>query len=393
MLSIIEIKSKVFMHSKKEQDFMSKRDYYEVLGVAKGTSKDDIKKAYRKIALKYHPDRNPGNNNAESKFKEASEAAEVLLDDEKSARYNQFGHAGVSGQTHGFSSTGDFGDLGDIFGDLFGDILGGGRRRSSQSAGRMGTDCQIALSISFEEAAFGIKKDISINKYVSCDGCHGSGAAKGSQPQTCQTCQGSGQVRKQQGFFVVSGTCHNCRGAGQIIANPCRSCRGEGIQRKKVNLEVSIPAGIDSDQKLKLTGEGNSGTLGAPSGDLYVAIQIQEHQIFEREQFDVHCIVPISFSQAALGCAIKAPTLSGTVEVSITSGTQSGKKMRLRGKGIQKIGGYGIGDQIITIHVETPTRLDSKQKELFQNLSEHEGQTQSNPMARNFFDKVKELFH
>ena len=374
---------------------MSKRDYYEILGVQKGSSKNEIKKAYRKIALKYHPDKNPDDKNAEAKFKEASEAAEVLLDDDKAARYNQFGHAGVDGQTHGFSGAGDFGDLGDIFGDIFGDILGGGgRRRSSQSGGRMGSDCQVSMGISFEEAAFGVKKDLSINKYVSCDNCHGSGAAKGSQPQACQTCQGSGQVRKQQGFFVVSGTCHNCRGSGQIISNPCRPCRGEGLKRKKVNLEVSVPAGIDSDQKLKLTGNGNAGTLGAQSGDLYVTIDIQRHQIFERDQFDVLCVVPISFSQAALGCSIKAPTLSGEVEVSIPHGTQSGKKMRLRGKGIQKNWKlwYWRSNLNYSCRNTNPFRCQTKTN-FYRTPAEHDGDTRSNPMGRNFFDKVKELFH
>ncbi|MCP4912656.1 MAG: molecular chaperone DnaJ [Oligoflexia bacterium] len=376
---------------------MSKRDYYQVLGVEKSSSKDEIKKAYRKLAMKYHPDRNPDDAEAEAKFKEASEAAEVLLNDEKKQRYDQFGHAGVDGQGGGFGGGfqgGDFGDLGDIFGDIFGDILGGGRRGGGRRRrGRPGNDLQMAVDITFEEAAFGIEKNINLSRFVECKECNGSGAEKGSSPTNCDMCHGAGEVRRQQGFFTVATTCPKCQGSGQIITNPCKPCSGQGRNKKKVELEVKIPAGIDDGQRLKLSGEGDSGTQGAPSGDLYVVININEHDFFERDGFDVHCQVPISFSQATLGAEIEVPTLTGKVKVDLPEGTQSGKKMRLKGKGIQRLGGYGQGDQILTIHVETPTKLSAEQKEIFERLAELEGSSGSNPMSRGFFDKVKDLFH
>ncbi len=372
---------------------MSKQDYYETLGVERGAGKDEIKKAYRKLALKYHPDRNPDNPASEAKFKTASEAADVLLNDEKRTRYDQFGHAGVNGQGAGFG--GGFGgdghsDLGDIFGDIFGDILGGNRRRTRSNA-RSGSDLQMSLNISFEEAAFGIEKNISITRHVSCEGCHGSGGENNSKPLTCEACNGYGEVRRQQGFFTVASTCPKCNGSGQIISNPCKKCNGETRIRKKTDLEVKIPAGIDIGQRLKLSGEGDSGVHNGHAGDLYVVVDIQEHEIFERDGFDVYCSVPISFSQAALGTEVEVPTLSGKVHVSIPSGTQSGKKMRLKSKGITRLGGYGNGDQILSIHVETPTKLSSEQKELFGQLAEVE-QEKSNPMSRSFLHKVKELF-
>lgn len=380
---------------------MSKRDYYDVLGVAKGASKDEIKKAYRKLAMKYHPDRNPDDKEAETKFKEASEAAEVLLDDNKKSRYDQFGHAGVDGQggfgggAGGFGAGGDFGDLGDIFGDIFGDILGGGRRGGGgrrRSRGTPGNDLQMTLDVNFEEAAFGAEKNISLTRYVECETCHGSGAKEGSQPSTCDMCQGHGEVRRQQGFFTVATTCPKCQGSGQVISDPCGACSGQGRKRKKVDLEVKIPAGIDSNQRLKLSGEGDSGTQGAPDGDLYVVINVLPHSIFERDGFDLHCTVPISFTQAALGDEVEVPTLDGRVAVTINEGTQSGKKMRLKGKGIQRLGAYGHGDLILTIHVETPTKLNGEQKELLKKLEELSGESRSHPMSKGFFDKVKDLF-
>lgn len=378
----------------------TKRDYYEILGVQKSTSKDEIKKAYRKMAMQFHPDKNPGNAEAEAKFKEASEAAEVLLDDEKKARYDQFGHAGVNGQG-GFGGggggfqNGDFGDFGDIFGDIFGDMLGGGRGRGGRgggrrSTGRPGDDLQMGIDIDFSEAAFGTEKTISLTKNVKCDTCNGSGAKAGSAPVTCDYCNGHGEVRRQQGFFTVSSTCPKCNGSGQMIKDPCGTCHGAGKKKKKVDLQVKIPAGIDQGQRLKLSNEGDAGSNGGPNGDLYVVINIRAHDIFERDEFDVHCTVPISFSQAALGAEMEVPTLSGKVALKIPAGTQSGVKMRLKGKGIQRLGGYGVGDQIVTVHVETPTKLTSEQKELFQRLTEVD--ENSNPMSRGFFDKVKDLF-
>jgi len=368
---------------------MSKRDYYETLGVEKSASKDEIKKAYRKQALKYHPDRNPDNAEAEEKFKEASEAADVLLNDEKKQRYDQFGHAGVDGQQgFGGGGAGDFGDLGDIFGDIFGDFLGGNRRRGGRSSGRPGNDLQMAVDLTFEEAAFGVEKEVGVNKFVKCDPCNGSGG----KSNTCDMCQGMGEVRRQQGFFTMASSCPKCQGAGRMITDPCSSCHGQGRMKKKVDLAVKVPAGIDAGQRLKLSQEGDSGLNGGHTGDLYVVVNIKEHEFFERDAFDIHCKVPINFSQAALGADLEVPTLSGKVSVKVPAGTQSGKKMRLKGKGIQKLGGYGIGDQILTVHVETPTKLTSEQREIFERLAGME-EVGCNPMSRGFFDRVKDLFH
>jgi molecular chaperone DnaJ len=361
----------------------TKRDYYDILGVAKTAGKDEIKKAYRKLAMQFHPDRNPGAD-AEAKFKEASEAAEVLLDDEKRKRYDQFGHAGVNGMGGGAGgfgggfNQGDFGDLGDIFGDLFGDIFGaqggrGGRRAGGRTRARAGEDLQTVIDVSFEEAAFGCEKTISLTK---------QSIKAGTTPQKCDTCHGSGEIRRQQGFFTIAQPCHKCGGTGEI---------GQ-YEKKKVDLSVKIPSGIDDGQRLKLSGEGGSGFNGGPSGDLYVLIKIKEHEFFKREGFDVYCDVPISFSQAALGAEIEVPTLSGKVSVKIPAGTQSDKKMRLKNKGIARLGGYGFGDQIMNIIVETPTSLSKEQRELFERLSQLEQSSVSNPMSKGFFDRVKELF-
>jgi len=380
---------------------MSKKDYYETLGVDKGADTNTIKKAYRKKAMKFHPDRNPDNAEAEAKFKEASEAADVLLNDDKRRRYDQFGHAGVDGQAGGgfgggFGGGGfsDFGDLGDIFGDIFGGGFGGGGRSrgGARSRARAGNDLQMAVEVDFLEAAFGVEKKISLNRLVFCDDCTGTGSKDGSQPETCSMCHGHGEVRRQQGFFTVASTCPQCNGSGQQVTDPCGTCRGDGRKRKKVDLEVKVPAGIDHGQRLKLSREGDAGQHGGPNGDLYVVIQLKEHDIFERDEFDVHCTVPISFSQAALGAEIEVPTLEGKVSVKIPVGTQAGKRMRLKGKGIQKLGGYGIGDQILTVHVETPTKLNGEQKELFEKLAQLETTENCNPMSRGFFDKVKDLF-
>ena len=363
---------------------MAKRDFYEILGVTKTAGKEEIKKAYRKLALQYHPDRNPGPD-GEEKFKEASEAAQVLLDDDKRKRYDQFGHAGVDnnggggfGGAGGFS--GDFGDLGDIFGDLFGDMFGGGgggRSRGGRSRGgsraRAGEDLQTTIEVTFEEASFGVEKEISITKNVAKDG---------ASPQTCDMCQGHGEIRRQQGFFTIAQTCPKCGGAGQSLETT----------RKTSKLSVKIPAGIDDGQRLKLTGEGGPGAGGGPSGDLYVLIHVKEHSFFTRDGFDVHCEVPISFSQAALGASVEVPSLSGKVEVQVPAGSQSGKKMRLKNKGIARLGGHGLGDQIITLIVETPQKLSSEQRELFEKLAKFD-QGSSNPMAKSFFEKVKDFFY
>lgn len=360
---------------------MSKRDYYEILGVQKNASKDEIKKAYRKLAMKFHPDRNPDDASAEAKFKEASEAAEILLDETKRQRYDQFGHAGVEGQSGfgagGFGAGGDFGDLGDIFGDLFGDMFGGGgggRRRGggSRSRARRGEDLQMPIDITFEEAAFGVEKEIYVTRNI---------VKEGTTPKTCTTCNGHGEIRRQQGFFTIAQPCPHCQGTGEIAERT----------KKRVKLSVKVPAGIDHGQRLKLSREGDVGAHGGPNGDLYVQVHIALHAFFVRDQFDVHCEVPITFSQAALGTEVEVPTLSGKVSMTIPQGVQSNKKMRLKGKGIQRLGGYGFGDQIITIIVETPTKLSDEQRDLFERLAEVE-QTNTNPMSRGFFEKVREFF-
>lgn len=355
-----------------------KRDFYEILGVQKNATKDEIKKAYRKVAMKYHPDRNPDNPEAEAKFKEASEAAEILLDETKRSRYDQFGHAGVDGQS-GFGAggfQGDFGDLGDIFGDLFGDIFGGGarggRRGGGRSRARRGENLQMTLDITFEEAAFGCEKEVSVVRNI---------VKEGTTPQVCTTCNGHGEIRRQQGFFTIAQPCPYCHGTGEVAERV----------KKKVKLSVTVPAGIDHGQRLKLSQEGDVGSHGGPNGDLYVQIRIEDHEFFIRDEFDVHCEVPITFSQAALGAMVGVPTLSGKVEMNIPAGIQSHKKMRLKGKGIQRLGGYGNGDQIITIVVETPTKLSEEQRDLFENLAGFE-QTNTNPMSRGFFEKVREFF-
>lgn len=380
----------------------TKRDLYEVLGVARTASKEEIKKAYRKLAMQHHPDKNPGNKESESLFKEASHAADVLLDDNKRKMYEQFGHDGaqMGGGPGGFGGaggfSGDFGDLGDIFGDIFGDILGGqrggGRRRGGRTRAQAGEDLQTELIVTFEEAAFGCEKELHIARSIVCGECHGSGAKKGSGPVTCDMCHGHGEIRRQQGFFTIAQPCPKCHGNGQIIKDVCESCSGRGRNKKKEKLSVKVPAGIDEGQRLKLSGQGDSGIHGGPAGDLYVLIHIEEHEFFKRDEYDVHCEVPITFSQAALGTDIEVPTLGGRVSVKIPEGTQSGQKMKLRNKGITKLGGYGFGDQIIFIHVETPTKLSKEQRELFARLSELE-QSTTNPMTKGFFEKVKELFH
>ncbi len=352
---------------------MAKRDYYETLGVSRSASKDEIKKAFKKLAMKHHPDRNPGNADSEAKFKEASEAAEVLLQDDKKARYDQFGHAGVDGQAGGFGGAEGFSDFGDVFGDLFGDLFGsaGGRGRSRRR-GRSGDDLQYAMDIGFEEASFGVEREIKIFRNI---------LKAGTTAQSCSSCGGSGEIRRQQGFFTIAQTCPTCGGQGVV----------EQRQRKEVSIQVKVPAGIDDGQRLKLSGEGDLGAGGGPAGDLYVLIRVKEHEVFDREGFDIICNVPVTFSQAALGSEIEVPTLTGKAAVKIPAGTQSGRKMRLKGKGIVRLGGHGLGDQILRIHVVTPSKLDARQVELFEQLAEGE-EISAQRFNRNFFDKVRDLF-
>lgn len=345
--------------------------------------------------MKYHPDRNPGDEKAEKKFKEASEAAKILTDDQQRQRYDQFGHAGVDGQSAGTGA--GFSDFSEMFGDIFGDFFGGGgfaggsQGRRQTQRGVPGDDLQLPLSIEFMEAAFGVEKKLKIHRYKECGTCSGKGAKPGSGWDNCSFCQGHGQVRRQQGFFTIAQTCPQCQGQGQVLADPCSSCTGKGVQRQESEILVTVPPGIDSGQRLKLAGEGDAGRQGGPAGDLYVQIHVKDHKFFERDEADIHCTVPISFSQAALGSEVEVPTVGGKVSVKVAEGTQSGKKMRLKAKGLARLGSRGFGDQIITIQVETPSKLNADQKELFKKLSNLE-QKKTHPLSKGFLDKVKDLF-
>jgi molecular chaperone DnaJ len=365
-----------------------KRDYYEVLEIHRNAAEIEIKKAFRRLAVQHHPDKNQGDKAAEEKFKEITEAYEVLSDPQKRAQYDQFGHAGVSGAGFGGAGFGFGGGspFGDIFSDIFGDIFGGGGTRQ-RTRGRRGDDLQYNLNISFEEAAAGVEKKIEVPYAKRCDSCSGSGARPGTEPKTCPTCKGAGQVRFQQGFFSVSKSCTQCSGEGRVVDDPCPACRGGGTVRDSKNLSVKVPAGVETGIRLKLSGEGGQGSKGGGNGDLYVYLEVQEHPIFKREGNDVICETPISFVQAALGCEIEIPTLEGKVSMKVPEGTQSGKILRLRGKGIQALQGYGKGDQLVVLRVETPSNLNKRQKELLEEFARISGE-EVHPMRRNFFEKV-----
>ena len=370
---------------------MSKRDYYEVLEVNRNASETEIKKAYRRLAIQYHPDKNPGDKEAENKFKELSEAYAILSDPQKRATYDQFGHVGVNG-AGGFSGGGfDFGGahFEDIFGDIFGDIFSGGSRRSNR--GQPGDDLRYNLTISFEEAAFGTEKKLQLPRKQTCDTCHGSGARPGTEAQTCPTCHGAGQVRYQQGFFTMTRPCPNCRGEGKIITDPCPDCKGAGQVKQKRTLSLKVPAGVDNGTRLKLNNEGESGTHGGPPGDLYVIISVEEHPIFKRDGQNIVCEVPISFVQATLGCNLEIPTLEGKITLKVPAGTQTGKIFKLSGKGIVSLQGYSRGDQLVVLKVEVPTKLKARQRELLEEFAKESGDD-IHPQRKGFFDKVKELF-
>lgn len=372
---------------------MSKRDYYEVLGVSRDVSDADLKKAYRRLAMKYHPDRNP-DESAQEKFKEAKEAYEVLNDKQKRAAYDQFGHAGVSQQAGG--PGGGFGgaDINDIFGDVFGDIFGGGGRGRGQRVYR-GDDLQYNLEISLEEAVAGVEKSIKVPSMIECDACSGSGARRGTSPSNCTTCHGSGQVRMQQGFFSVQQTCPACRGKGKVINDPCPKCRGSGRNQKDKTLAVKIPAGVDTGDKIRLAGEGEMSDSGGPPGDLFVAIYVKDHQIFTRSEANLMCTVPINFVTAAIGGELEVPTLDGRVMLKIPAGTQSEKILRLRGKGVKPVRGGPVGDLLCKVRVETPVNLTREQKDLLMKFHESIGgdnASRHSPQAHSWLGGVKRFF-
>jgi len=376
---------------------MAKRDFYEILGVAKNASEDDIKKSYRKLAMKYHPDRNPDNKEAEEKFKEVKEAYEMLTNPEKREAYDRYGHAGVDpnmGGGGGFG--GGAGGFGDAFGDIFGDIFGGGRGGRGGGGPQVyrGADLRYNLEITLEQAANGYETTIRVPSWDKCDTCHGSGAKPGTQPVTCTTCAGHGQVRMQQGFFSIQQTCPKCHGSGKIIPEPCAACGGAGRIKRNKTLEVKIPAGIDNGMRIRSTGNGEPGTNGGPAGDLYVEIHIKAHAVFQREGDDLHCEMPISFAKAALGGEIEVPTLTGKVSFTVPEGTQTGKTFRLKGKGIKGVRSGYVGDLFCHVVVETPVKLTDKQKDLLREFdrSTNEGGAKHSPQSKGWMDKVKDFF-
>jgi len=377
---------------------MTKRDYYETLGVNKNANEVDIKKAFRRLAMKYHPDRNAGDKSAEENFKEVKEAYDVLSDSRKRSAYDQFGHAGVnqSAAGGGFGGAGFnfediFGDIGDVFGDIFG---AGRRGGAGRSYGMAGSDLRYELSISLEEAVQGITKQIKVPTLVTCSECNGSGARKGSSPSSCPECGGTGQIRLQQGFFSVQQTCPKCRGAGQIVMDPCTACHGQGRKQQTKTLSVKIPAGIDTGDRIRLSSEGEAGARGGPAGDLYVEIHVQRHSIFIRKGNDLYCEIPIGFITAALGGEIDAPTLEGRVKLKIPTETQTGKTFRLRGKGVKSVRGMVKGDILCRIIVETPIRLNQEQKTLFNELAKSlaKDNVDHTPRAGTWFAEVKKFF-
>ena len=377
-----------------------KRDYYEVLGVSRSASEDEIKKAYRKLAKKYHPDLNPGNAEAEQKFKEVNEAYEVLSDSNKKARYDQFGFAGVDpnygagagggGGFGGFTDF-DFGDLGDIFGSFFGGGFGG-NSRSSRSGPQRGESIRVGVTVSFEEAAFGCEKEVTVDRVDQCPTCKGSGCEPGTTPEVCTQCGGSGQVQQRRqtpmGVFATTTTCPKCGGRGKIIHSPCKDCNGTGQQRKRKTIQVNIPAGIDNGQTISLRGQGSAGRNGGSAGDLLITVTVRPHQLFRREGNDVLCEAPITFTQAVLGGEMEIPTIDGKVKYDIPEGTQTGTTFRLRGKGIPNLNGRGRGDQYVTVYIETPRNLNREQKEALKKFSQSLGE-HNYEARKNFFSKFK----
>jgi molecular chaperone DnaJ len=373
---------------------VTKVDFYEVLQVSRDASDQELKANYRKLAMLHHPDRNPNNPEAEEKFKECSEAYAVLSDPEKRAAYDRYGHAafqnGGAGAGNPFQGAGFQGDLGDIFGDLFGEMfnMGGSRRATRVQRGR---DLRYDLTLEFEEAVFGIEKEISIRRLEACADCSGTGSANGKAPATCSQCGGRGQVRFQQGFFSVAKTCARCNGTGTTISDPCPGCRGEGLQAKKHAILVKVPAGVEQDTRIRYQGEGEAGRFGGPAGDLYVVLSVKAHKFFERDGDDLHCVMPISFPQAALGTELQIETLEGPATIKIPEGTQNGRQFKLRSKGVPHLNEHGKGDLIVEIRVATPSKLTKAQKELLRQLSETM-QVENTPTSRGLFEKMKDMF-
>jgi molecular chaperone DnaJ len=375
---------------------MAKRDYYKILDVARSASEADIKKSYRRLAMKFHPDRNPGDHEAEEKFKEAKEAYEILSDTQKRAVYDQYGHAGIeasrnaqSGGGHGAGAEA----FSDIFGDVFGDIFGGARRGGANQSFR-GADLRYEVGLDLAEAVFGRTIEIDVNKFAECEVCHGSGAAKGSNPVTCDTCSGTGQVRVSQGFFTLQQTCPHCRGSGRIVRNPCDNCLGQGRIRRAKKLSVKIPPGVDNGDRVRLTGEGEAGRNGGPPGDLYVEVQVREHPIFERDGMHLSCEVPVSFATAALGGAVEVPTLDGPVTLKIPAESQSGRVFRLREKGVMSVRGSARGDLFCRVVLETPVHLSNEQRTLLREFEESlkvDGAKHA-PRQKSFFEGLKRFF-
>ena len=374
---------------------MAKADYYDLLGASRDASGDDLKKAYRKLAMQYHPDRNPDDQAAEQKFKEISEAYHVLSDKEKRAAYDRFGHAAFDGASGGPGAGGfDFGtSFADVFDDLFGDFMGGGQRRGGRRQPARGADLRYNMEITLEDAYNGKQATIRVPGTVNCEPCAGSGARAGTRPSACGTCGGAGKVRAQQGFFTIERTCPTCQGAGQVIADPCPNCRGAGRVQKEKSLSVNIPTGVEDGTRIRLAGEGEAGARGAPPGDLYIFLSVEPHPIFQRDAKHVHCRVPIPMTTAALGGAVEVPTVGGSrARVTVPAGTQSGHQFRLRGKGMPALRGAGYGDMYIEVAVETPVNLSKRQKELLKQFNEQGGSRPTSPESEGFFSKVKELW-
>jgi len=371
---------------------VSKRDYYEILGLGREAGEQDIKSAYRKLALKYHPDRNPDDPAAEDRFKEASEAYSVLSDAQKRAAYDRFGHAGLQGAGTGGFDPSQFTDFSDILGNFFGfgDLFGGGGGRRRTRAER-GEDVRYDLEIAFEEAMFGMSADIQVPRMEACARCHGSGAEPGSGPTTCPTCHGRGEILYQQGFLSVRRTCSTCGGSGQVIRNACSECRGQGYRQAQHKLKINIPAGVDDGTRLRLSGEGQPGPQGGPPGDLYVFLKVREHPFFERQEHDLHCTIPLNIAQAALGCEIDVPTFEGPQRLKIPEGTQSGAQFKLRHKGVAMLNGGGRGDLIVHLDVKVPTRLNRDQRRLLELLRDSLPVNNA-PSEKGLFEKVKDYF-